>query len=216
MRLVLAAGLMVALALGGVELSLAAFSDQKANPGNTFTAAASFCSNPGDQTVKANRDAYVDQNVPGSNFGGVNDLFVRSQNNSRNKRSFVGFNLPATPSGCSVTAAKLRLYAISAASGRTIQVARASGAWVEGTITWTNQPGEAGTAVTLASGSGAGWREWTGGNMTTLVEQLYSGTNNGLVVRDQTEGTPGNQEQRYQARERTPDAQDPELVVTFG
>jgi hypothetical protein len=42
---------------------------------------------------------------------------------------------------------------------------------------------------------------------------MYSGTNNGFIVRDQTEDSSGTSDQKYDSRENT---NDPELRITFG
>jgi hypothetical protein len=199
--------LIVAAALAG--LSGASFSAAKSNPQNTFTAASSFCSG-GSQTITASKDAYVDQALATLNFGTANSLLVQPGLNLLVQRTLVQFNLPSTPAFCSVTAATLRLYATSAASGRTIQASRASASWTETGVTWNNQPGTTGSAANSASG--AGLRTW---DVTSQVQAMYSGTNNGLVLKDSNEAQVIAQQQ-YQSREATPDSQDPQLVVTFG
>jgi hypothetical protein len=50
-------------------------------------------------------------------------------------------------------------------------------------------------------------------DVTTQVQGMYSGSNNGFSVRDQTEDGPG-VEQQFESREAGVDL--PELVVTFG
>ena len=64
-----------------------------------------------------------------------------------NLRALVRFNLPAMPQGCSVESATLRIYAKSAASGRTLQAFQLGGSWTEGGVTWANQPATTGGAV---------------------------------------------------------------------
>ena len=53
--------------------------------------------------------------------------------------TLVRFTLPS-PQLCSVTLAKLRLYANSATSGRNLEADRVTQTWAEGTVTWNNQP----------------------------------------------------------------------------
>jgi hypothetical protein len=170
------------------------------------------CANPGSQTVQPTADAYVDQASPSSNFGTSSDLFVTSKSGSANRRTLVRFNLPAVPSGCSVTGASLNLYSTSAVTGRTIGAYRAGGSWTETGVTWNNAPAPTGAGVTGPSGTG--WRTW---DVTSQVQAMYSpGPNDGFVIRDESEGDPASPEQKYQSRDGTPDGQDPELVVTFG
>lgn len=171
---------------------------------------AGSCSSPGAATVQASADTLVYQGLPTSNFGTVSDLFVRSSSND-NARTLVRFNLPALPSGCSVTGATLRLFSTSAVNGRTIEAYRAAASWTETGATWNNQPGTTGAAANSASGTG--WRTW---DVASHVQAMYSGANDGFVLRDQTENAAANPQQTYQAREGTPNSQDPELVITFG
>lgn len=204
---VVAIVLLLLAATAGVTRS--AFSGQTSNDGNSFEAAASFCTSPGTQTASANADSWIDQVSSSSNFGTDSILNVRSLVGVANFRALVRFALPATPSGCSVTLAKLRLYAGSATAGRTLQALRIAASWTENGVTWANQPSTTGAAATTASGDG--WREWT---VTSQVQAMYSGSNNGFLVRDQTEDGLG-EEQQLHSRENAPD-NPPELVITFG
>jgi large repetitive protein len=167
------------------------------------------CSAPGNQTASSNADSWINQSSASSNFGTDAIIKVRSQSGNNNNRSLVRFTLPAVPSGCTLTGATLRLYAASAATGRTLQALRINAAWTENAVTWTNQPATTGTAATTTSGTG--YRTWT---VTTQVAAMYSGTNNGFLIRDATENGTG-QEQQFHAREKAPD-NPPQLVLTFG
>jgi hypothetical protein len=213
-RAVIALALLV-VAAASTQLSSAAFTAQKSNPSNGFTAAASFC-NGSTQTLTATKDAYVDQGQPAANFGSGNTLSVESSAVNLisllgNRRTLVQFSLPSLPQFCSVTSATLTLQATSAANGRTIQAFQANGSWTETGVTWNNQPATSGSAATSASGSGA--RTWT---VTSQVQGMYSGTNNGFLLKDSSEGAALPQTQTYQSREGTPDSQDPQLSITFG
>jgi large repetitive protein len=59
--------------------------------------------------------------------------------------------------------------------------------------------------------SATGWMEWA---VTDQVNAMYTGTNNGLMVRDNAEGGTGFQ-QAFHSREKGTD-RPPELVITFG
>jgi hypothetical protein len=184
------------------------FSATSANPGNSFTAAASFGCTSGSQTVTASKDTYVAEDAPSGNFGTSSDLFVTSKT-SANRRTLVGFNLPALPSGCSVTGATLRLFAASAVSGRTLYAYRAAASWGETTATWSNQPATTGSAASTTSGTG--WRSW---DVTSQVQAMYPpGSNNGFIVRDSTEGSAAAPEQKFDSRENV---NDPQLIVSWG
>jgi hypothetical protein len=204
-------------AVGGVGLSGATFTAQKANPSNTFTAASSFCADIGLHSVTADRDTYVDEGNATTPNGGASQMLVRSRNGGpKNARTLVGFSLPTKPSSCSVTQATLKLSAATGSStGRTIEAALPSSGWTEAGATWNNQPSGtvAGTSVTVTSG--AGLKTWT---VTSQVQGMYSGTyqNNGFRIKDQTEDNSNTSlTQTYATRDQSVDPK-PTLEVTFG
>jgi large repetitive protein len=168
-----------------------------------------FCSSPGSQTAASSADSWINQGSASSNFGTDAIIKVKSQSGNNNNRSLIRFTLPAVPSGCTLTQAQLRLYASSATTGRTLQALRINAAWTENGVMWSNQPATTGAAATTTSGTG--YRTWT---VTTQVAAMYSGTNNGFLIRDATENGTG-QEQQFHAREKAPD-NPPQLVLTFG
>jgi hypothetical protein len=108
-----------------------------------------------------------------------------------------------------VTGAQLRLFAGSSTNSRTLQALRVNAAWTETGVTWANQPATVGPAATTSSGNG--WRQW---NVLNQVQAMYSGTNNGFLVRDATENS-GGREQQFHSREKAPD-NPPQLVLTYG
>jgi hypothetical protein len=166
------------------------------------------CTSPGTQTLSASDDTRVAQATPTSNFGTQTTLAVRSQIGA-NIRTLVRFALPALPANCTVTLARLRLFATSASTGRTLQAIRLGATWTETGANWSNQPGTTGAAATVASGTG--WREWT---VTTHVNAMYAGANNGFRVRDAAEGNATQVTSVFSSREAA--SNTPQLVVTFG
>lgn len=169
---------------------------------------ASSCT-AGSATAKATADTYVRENAPSNNSGATVDLVVRAGVGT-NHRSLVTFTLPAIPSGCSLSSATLQVYATVSASGRTIQAFQVNRSWTETDVTWNNQPPTTGTAATSPSLSTAGWQTWT---VTTLVQAMYSGTNNGFLLSDQTEGSDPPKTQTYQSREAA--ANTAQLVINW-
>ena len=174
-------------------------------PSATPTAAASCTAAP--MTLSASADAWIDQNSASNNFGSDSILKVQAKDGN-NFRALVQFALPNVPPGCVVQSATLRLYAPSSASGRTLQALQISSGWTENNINWSNQPATTGTAMT--TGSGNGYREW---NVTTLVQTMYGGANNGFLIRDASEGGGGSVQQ-FHSREKGENM--PQLVITFG
>lgn len=203
-----------ALALAAVAAiagtTVSAFGGSTSNAGNTFAAAASFasCSSPGTVTAAANIDSWIDQSSPSSNFGSDQILKVKRETGSKAMRTLVRFTLPATPAGCAVTGATLRLYAPSASTGRTLQALRLGASWTESGVTWSNQPATTGTAATTTTV--AGWNQWT---VTTQAQAMYTGSNFGFLIRFDVETSPV-AEMQLHARDKG--TQPPELRVTFG
>jgi hypothetical protein len=160
-------------------------------------------------TVGAAADSWVLQSSATQNYGTDSGLKVDTKSGA-NSRALYRFNLPAIPAGCQVTAAKLRLYATSYKTGRTLQASRLAAPWTESGVNWSNQPQTTGTAATVASGSG--YREWT---VTQQVQAMYApGANHGFLIRDATENGSG-LDQVFHSREKGND-NPPRLVLTFG
>jgi hypothetical protein len=205
-RTLMALWLAVTVASGAaVGGTLGAFSGPTKNPGNTFQAASCFAPT---QTVIAGADAWLQEDSANTNKG-ADTLLNLQPNNNKRRRALVQFTLPAVPGGCvGIAAATLRLNASASASGHTINIYRAGAPWTEGTVTWNNQPGSAGTPVSASSG--AGWVSW---NVLAHVRGQYQGSNYGFVVRDASEGG-GSGLQQYVSREGA--SNKPELVITFG
>jgi hypothetical protein len=204
-----ALGLVWVFGFGLLGQTWGAFSDTTDNSGNTFQAAASFCTSPGDQTVYSNADSLVAEAAATTNFGTSSTYFGVRSYSSGDARSFVRFNLPAIPAGCTVTDATLRLYTSSGVTGRTLQAHQVSTSWTETGVTWNTQPGITGTAATAPS-MASGWVPWT---VTTMVQAMYSGANHGFRIRDSVENSSTARDQSMHPRENT---YDPQLIVTFG
>ena len=160
-------------------------------------------------TVGAAADSWILQDSANTNYGTDSALKVNSKGPNQNSRALVRFNMPTIPAGCLLTSAKLRMYSGSYKTGRTLQALRIDASWTESAVRWNNQPAPAGTAATVASGSG--YREWT---VTSIVQTQYSTTNNGFLIRDAAENN-GGMEQVFNSREKGTD-NPPRLVLTFG
>jgi hypothetical protein len=163
-------------------------------------------------TAAANADAWVLQSSAGSNFGTDSVLKVDSKSGNANARALVRFGLPQVPAGCRVTGSTLRLHSASYKEGRTLQALRLGGSWTESGVKWSSQPATTGSAATAPSRSGsAGYVEW---NVLSHVPSMYSGSNNGFLIRDAAENG-GGFDQAFNSREKGAD-NPPQLVVTFG
>jgi hypothetical protein len=158
-------------------------------------------------TLTASADAWIEQNSATSNKGSDSILKVKSQGPTDNFRALVTFALPAVPEGCALESATLRLYAPSAAPGRSIEAVRLAGPWTESGVTWASQPMTTGAAATTPSATGL--REW---NVTTAVQAMYDAANHGFLIRDAAESGSGF-EQSFHAREKG--ESPPVLMVRF-
>jgi uncharacterized repeat protein (TIGR01451 family) len=214
-------GIVAKAATAGVQpntaqVSAADQADPNSIPGNnnpaeddqaTVTVTVSAPPTCSSTTATADADSWIGQGSSSTNHGTETALKVRSKAND-NARSLVHFTLPAIPTGCKLTSATLRLYASSGIPGRTLQAMALAGPWTETTVTWRNQPTTTGAAATAPSNSG--WVDWT---VTAQVSGMYSGANNGFLVRDANEGANGIV-QNYASRETASDTR-PGLIVNF-
>ncbi|MPZ69634.1 MAG: DNRLRE domain-containing protein [Actinobacteria bacterium] len=172
-------------------------------------ASTSACATP--VTVGATNDARVRQSSGNSNYGSESTMRVRSQSSSRNERTFIKFNLPSDPDGCQFAGAELRLFQVSGDSGRTIRVYRSSASWSESSITWNNQPAATGSPISTPSfGSSSVWMTW---DVTSLVNTMMSGSNDGFMLRDSSESSSSTREQVYRSSENS--SSTPQLVLTY-
>jgi len=168
----------------------------------------SGCADPGTRTITSTADSYVQQGAPTTNSGTATTMLVQP-NSAAVRRSLVNFDLPLTPSGCSVTAASLKLWVSATGGSRTMNAYQSGGSWTETGVTWNNQPATTGSAVGVTSTGANSWTTWT---VTSIVQAQYAGTNNGFIVQDSNEGS-GTTSQTYHTRENT---NDPQLVITYG
>jgi hypothetical protein len=203
--LVTAVGLALALLTAATMMPAvsARFTASTGNAGNTFTASASFCNST--TTVTAVADSETDEAAPTTNKGTSTQMYVAGSSSRR--RSFVRFTLPTAPAGCTLGSATLDLTPVFGASGAAMSVYRVTSPWSETTITWntastmTTDP----TPVNFTSASG-------GDSIAVLamVQAMYSGTNNGFMLR-QTNETINS----YPYCTRESGSGTPQLVLTW-
>ena len=167
--------------LGRLPLTSAAFTATTASSGSSFAAASSFCASPGSTTTSVVNDTMVVQKSPDATFGSASPIEVRSHLND-NKRVFVRPSIPTIGARCHFTSAVLTFTVVGFRGGRTYDVYRAAADWNVNTLTWNNKPGLAGVPASAAITSGS----WSV-DVTSHVQALAGGTNVGLVVKDATE-----------------------------
>jgi hypothetical protein len=178
-------------------------------PSSTVEASPSDCSGAL-EVAAADGDAWILQSSPHDNGGGDSVLKVDTKDGA-NARALVRFALPEIPTACQVKSATLRLYSGSYDEGRTLQALSLAGAWTESVVNWSNQPSTVGKAAEAPSRATAGYVEW---NVTSQVLGMYTGTNNGFLVRDSAEDGVG-LEQGFNSRDQGV-VNPPQLVITYG
>jgi len=147
-------------------------------------------------TFAPEADAYVEEANPGTNFGTVTKLLT---DGSPNRRAYLRFTVSGL-SG-SVQSAKLRLFVTDGTTNGPKIYATASNDWSETGLTWSNQPGPAGSALgDTASASAGVWVEY---DVTAAVQG--NGTFSFELIPDSSNGLD------VYAREGS---QPPQLVVT--
>jgi hypothetical protein len=196
----------VGVGSAAIGATTASFRATTETPVSTFSAAPFFCTSEA-QTVTASADSWVDEAAGLVNQGIATNIQVQSRSSNRNRRALVSFALPAIPQHCTLQSARLRVFATSSSPNRTLQALRLASSWSELLVNWTLQPATTG-AASIAT-SAVGWVEW---NVLTQVQALYSGTNNGFLIRDAAEGANPSQTQVFSSREGL---NPPQLVLTF-
>jgi hypothetical protein len=138
---------------------------------------------------------------------------------------------PSVPTGATVRAATLRLYASALPSGCvTLDIFRVTATWSESGITWSNQPfgttinnpSSASRTDSFAVGTAAGCANnaagyVSGADVTTDVAAFVAGTstNFGWMIRDDAEGSSPPRTVSFSAKDLGTLAQAPELIVTY-
>jgi hypothetical protein len=162
-------------------------------------------------------DSHVSELLSLSNFGTSTTLDVRSLLLD-NARAFVRFDLGSCsiPANALVVAASLELRLLTAPSAsRTHDVRRVTAAWTETGVTWSNQPGVAGTATASAATETTpdvtlAW------DVTADVQAFVAGTaNHGWRVGDRTESSVTSRAAQYGSRQHATSSSRPTLSISY-
>jgi len=149
-----------------------------------------------DESNNANiGDTYVDEDTPNNNYGSIGSMYVRSQNESRNARTFSLWNLSVVPRNAEIINANLSLYLDFAPSHEdryyevwNTSTQNATGwTWTESGLTWNNQPLALilQDNITIPYGVGTLYKYW---NVTNVTITAYSEEKNlSFVVKDSKE-----------------------------
>lgn len=169
-------------------------------------------------TVGAEADSWVDESSPDANFGGDQDLAVRSLALA-NRRALLRFDLGpcSIPSDATVNGATLNLSLSSAPSLSRIWGAHGvDAAWSETGVTWNTQPSAA-LAATDSVETGTTDGVTLQAEVTADVAAFVDGTatNHGWLVKDTLEGEAVEQQGLVSSREHPTSDERPTLVVKW-
>ena len=161
-----------------------------------------------------NVDSQVKEDKPDTNEGTNDRVEVKAQTN-KVARVFLQFDLSSIPSTATIDTALVRtLIETPPNASETYEEQRAAAAWGELTITWNNQPGVSGTAVTTQTGTTGGvWNEWgVGADVQDFVDG--TATNNGWRIKAQDEAS--NEKTKYHSKENIIDPSlSPQIRVFY-
>jgi fibronectin type 3 domain-containing protein len=163
----------------------------------------------------ATGDSYVRQSRANANYGTDTEILIMSRS-GRASRGLVVFDVSSIPAGSTINSAVLTLCATSFPSQtRTYEVRRVTGSWVEGTVTWNNQPTVSSSVTDSAATPGApGCVSWT---ITADVQAFIDGTSNyGWRVGDVAEDSSTTLDTDFRSREDSSVPEErPNLKVYF-
>jgi hypothetical protein len=224
--------IMLAVAVGGVGLVMAS-TLSLASKSLTVYRTCTLTATPSTSTVDV--DSFVNQAAANGTNGTATTMDSQSSNGA-NRRIYIRYDLtkcrPAIPATASVKSAVLRLYvSVIPAVCRTEDVFRVTSSWIETTITWNNQPfgtsvnnpptAQRTSAITIGGApcqNTAAGTYVNGWDVTADAAAFVAGTatNNGWMVRDDTENSATARLARFSTREANVLAQSPQLIITYG
>src|SRR5436309_101915 len=173
----------------------------------------------GADSVGGDNDVYQDQATVVQNSGTGAAVNVDSSP-SKNRRTFVRFDLTGSPISGTVTNAKLRLLmGTSPNNSRTHNAHRVTASWAENTITWNTQPAVAASPTDSQSTGTTNLTllRWT---VTPDVNGFVNGspTNFGWRISDSIEDASGGNKAAYESTEANTSGdktQGPVLLVDY-
>lgn len=168
-------------------------------------------------TLTANADSWVDQDSTSTNNGTSTTLEVDSRDSSRNRRTFVRFDLSSIPGTATVQSASLELFMWNAPSAsRTHDAHRVTSSWTETGITWSTQPGVA-TLPSDSVSTGTSDNVTISWDVTSDAQGFVDGSlgNNGWRIKDLAESSTTERRAQFRSREYGTSSQRPQLVVTY-
>ncbi len=166
------------------------------NSGYSNTASATTGTPPpstGTLYGTTNKDAYAESGYPDVQPGNQQNLYLGYDtwyNKGRN-RIYIKYNLPALPSGATVSSAQVQLYqyAVQCSGSYGVTAYEITSDWGQYTLTWNQQPSKGGSVGSASFGCSTGWKSV---DVTNLVKQWYQGrANYGVTLWANNESASG-------------------------
>ncbi len=170
-------------------------------------------------------DSFIEEENSDDNNGNEQFLYAKSDEND-NKRSLLKFGLPSLPAEAIIVSANLYLnyweHGTNDPVHRNYWIYRITSDWTEDGVTWNKKdsingwtPGGEYTEINGSSISIPASYGWVRFNITDMVSEWYSGTDNyGVLIKDELEDASG---WGYWTKFRSKDYDglDPYLEVTY-
>jgi hypothetical protein len=215
-RLLVAAVGASAIATGvGSAASLTLTAEKLTSVSEASTVPISTCS-----LTISNADTYADQASSTTNFGTATTMLVQSRSASRNRRSYVKFDIASCsiPATAEVKTATLTLnMTVAPSASRTYNALRVTSSWLEtdpGGLDWGVQPTVAGVTSSQTIFTPTGDKTW---NVQADVALYAAGTatNYGWSIRDSVESSATAYSSTWRTRENGTAALRPRLTITY-
>jgi hypothetical protein len=166
-------------------------------------------------TLSPNKDAYVSNNSPDTNYGTNQNIWTANYWNfgspTQISHGLIQFDLspiPYAPSGSNIVSATLKLYATSVPGSGGFSLTPFTGNWGETTVTYNTLPGTGGAGASSDNISSPGW---VSANVTDAVRAMRVGTNYGWLM----QGTYYNNNIYTASRDYPGTGSDPYLEVVY-
>ncbi len=131
------------------------------------------------------------------------------------ERLYLGFDLSSIPVGSTITSVTLGLYNYGGIKNSDyVNLHQVTGSWNEGSLTWNTQPGY-NSSVSGSSfvNTSSGWKTWTG--FESLVQSWIDGTNYGMMLECDLDGTLGELGLQIMSKEYSGTNYDPYLQINY-
>lgn len=189
----------------------------------TLTATATDSSAQSSLSLLPVADAHVEDGNTGKNSGSSANMYIQSATTGASpygdERIWTKFDLSGLPAGAGIESATLRLYCWGTSFATANLDADAHGSsidsWIEGEITWANQPayGSVLDTVTLVASTPYVWYEW---DVTGFAQAEAAGDGQAsFVVKANTEDSATRNSYAFDSKEYQSGSKGPFLEVEF-